>query len=730
MTHSDPTTPPPSNSAHHRKLAYAAFQDLVRSSGGALEPDSSSLAEDAVGLRPMLEWMVAQIELGSGRAEWVDGDVHAAARLARSGTPLLLGLERDSDGITLPSWVVIHEGNDDELRVTLHGGDDGRTELLISAADLAQRLGFDAKSSQRWLIHSSAKFSTAESPNEPRTPWRRLCEIMQPDRGDLLAVAMYAVALGFLLLATPIAVQALVNFVAMGGVATPIVVVTGLLFFGLVIAGIVAAIQTWIVEILQRRLFARTVANLAARLPRVRVEVYDERHGPELVNRFFDVMTMQKAGASLLLDGLGIVLTVLVGLVLLAFYHPLLLAFDIVLVACIGLIVLGPARKGVRTAIAESYAKYQVVDWLEEITRHPNLFRSGGTRTWIMKRSDHVVEHYLEMRSRHFRVLFRQVIGALGLHAIASTALLGFGGYLVITGGLTLGQLVAAELIVTLIVASVAKMGKQLENYYDLMAATDKVGYLLDLPVENLDGVHQTDTTGTGGMELEVRGLVASRGSSPSLLEGLDFVVPSGKSLLVRGPSGSGKSTLLDLLWGLREPDHGTIRVDGHDLNSLSLEAYRTSAALLSDADIVTASVRENVRVGRTFVSELDVRRALDRVGLNGAIDRLPEGVSTVLNSRGWPLSEGEVRALQIARILADPPRLVLVSEAVLPDGGRLRKMALDALLDPEAPWTLVLTSSAPDVTSRCDLVLDLSSGRVVPSNKTQASDSDQKDSA
>jgi len=645
------------------------------------------------------------------RASIVEADLRTALDFVERGASLLGDVET---GEGADVWIALYERSATGVkRLRFEGGEVSEGEIPVET--LANELGRITSASMRWLVLQPIpveEASTASAPPQaPLPPLRRLMRLFRPDRGDLIAVVLFAMTTGTLLLATPIAVQALVNFVALGGALPPLIVVAVLLFLVLAIAGILSAIQAWIVEVLQRRLFVRMVADLGSRLPRVAYDVYDNRFGPELVNRFFDIVTIQKTGAGLLLDGLGILLSVTVGLVVLAFYHPLLLAFDILLLGAIALIVLGPVRRGVRTAIDESKAKYAVAAWLDEIVRQPLLFRSGGMEPWVFSETDRVAKAYIEKRTLHFRVLFGQIIGAVALHTVASTVLLGIGGLLVIQGSLTLGQLVAAELIVTMIVGSVAKMGKHIESYYDLMAATDKVGQLLDLPVE----AEEDDPPLTGkqdlGAELELFDLTRMRPGAKPLFQGVSATVPSGGSLGVTGPSGAGKTALLELLWGLRQPDRGTILLDGRSVRDLTPRELRRTTTLVSEVEILAGSIRENVRLGRPGVSEEAVRDALRRVGLLFDVERLPDGLDTKLNTRGWPLSAGEVRCLQVARVLAKPPRVLLLSEVFQQLSGARRQSLLDVVFDPEAAWTLVVASNAPDVLARCDRVLELPSG-------------------
>lgn len=609
-------------------------------------------------------------------------------------------------------WLVIRAAKGDRFERAWVGADGRRDDYAwVPLGELREELGDDGAPFDWLLVDPSEPAADAVSHGAPLHPLRRLLRFLRPDRSDLLAVLAFSVATGVLLLATPVAVQALVNFVALGGALPPLIVVALLLFLGLALAGLLTSVQTWIVEILQRRIFVRAVAEVTARLPRVRFDAYDAKHGPELVNRFFDVITIQKASANLLLGGLGIVLSVLVGLTVLAFYHPLLLAFDILLLVAIITIVLGPLGRGIRTATEESSAKYAMIAWLEELADNPLLFKSGGSRRWIFERSDLLAGRYVRARSAHFRVLFGQVIGALLLQVLASTALLGIGGLLVMQGSLTLGQLVAAELIVTVVVSSVAKLGKHVESFYDLMAAVNKVGKLLDLPIEELGDERYYPESGRRGAALHLSDVTCSRPTGSALLESVSLEVPAGSSLGVTGPSGSGKSTLVQLLWRLRQPSRGTIRVDGHDLRVINVDSLRDLMAVASPAELVEGTIEENVRLHRPRIGTDAVRAALDAVGLTDVVAALPDEIGTVLLHGGRPLSEGELARLLVARAIVGRPHVLVVDGLLDGLSEENRARLCDVLFAEDASWTLVITSNVPDVLERCSQVLQLGAG-------------------
>jgi ABC-type bacteriocin/lantibiotic exporter with double-glycine peptidase domain len=406
-----------------------------------------------------------------------------------------------------------------------------------------------------------------------------------------------------------------------------------------------------------------------------------------------------------------VVLQIAVGTVLLAVYHPLLLVFALVLGALVGLLLLGGGR-GVKTSIKESKAKYAVAAWLEEIARHRLTFRGASTAAYAVARAERLTVEYLGARRAHYKILFRQVIGALALQAAAASILLAFGGALVLGGRLTLGQLVAAELILTSVLAGVGKLGKYLESYYDLTAAVDKLGHLVDLPLE---GGGEEAPLATGGMQLAARGVSVAYVDGAEVLSEIDLDVPGGARVAILGANGAGKTSLIDVLAGLRAPASGTLEIDGINTRELDLARLRDDVALVRGVEIFEGTVADNVRVGRPQVTLDDVRRALDQVGLREAIAALPAGIQSELSTGAPVLSQGQARRLMLARAIAGRPRLVLLDEALDDLDATAREDAWRLLFDAGAPWTLVVATHALETIRGCDQAYVLEQGRIRP---------------
>lgn len=571
------------------------------------------------------------------------------------------------------------------------------------------------------IVERSAAYGDAVSVHaEKMSPLARLWALLRPERSDIFVLLVFSLIVGLLALATPIAFQSMVDTVAFRRFLQPLVVLTLLLLTFMSFSAAIQGLESYVVEIIQCRLFARVTADLAYRLPRVRAESQDGKYMPELVNRFFDIITVQKVSAKLLLDWLTLVLNTVIGMVVLALYHPWLLGFDVVLLAMLAFIVFILGRGAVATSIKESKYKYATAAWLQDLARCAVTFRYDGGAEYALARADHVVCEYLSARKKHFHVLMRQILFALSIHAVASAVLLGIGGWLVMTGELTLGQLVAAELIVTVIVASFAKLGGYLESYYDLLASVDKLGILLDLPIEEQAGVlHRFPARPAS---LTVRGVDYSLSGGVRVLESIRLEIGSGERVALVG---SGKSVLLDLIFGLRSPTHGHLLLDGINPRDLRPDFLRRRVTLVRDIEVFQGSVAENVHLGRPEITINNVRDALEQVGMLEGVLRLPEGIETDLTSAGEPLTENQLRRLILARAIVSRPGLLLVDGVLdtLPDEEADELMG--TLCDSRQPWTLLIVTGRASLQKQCTRVIELQQGEL---RRDVSASTDQKE--
>ena len=629
-------------------------------------------------------------------------------RIVEISLPQAIQLARD--GMSLMT-VVDHQGKPTVLQlslkskrvspkcVTLKG-----TTLLDEETLIASLMDGAIPGNVRWLASDTVAFQTNLLPEGK--PWKRLFSVIQAEASDIWIVIVFAFVVGLLTLATPIAVKSLVDTVAFGRYLQPVVVISLLLLGFLSFQAAMRGLQTYVVEIIQRRMFARVTAALSYRLPRVDHEALDATDGPELVNRFLDIVTVQKVTANLLLDGISIVLATAIGMVVLAFYHPWLLGFDVMLLGSIvaGIWLLG--RGAVRTALEESKYKYKVMAWFEDLIHSHLALKLGGGADFASERANYLTSSYLRARQSHFRILLRQILFVFFLQAIAATVLLGFGGWLVIQGQLSLGQLVAAELILSTILASLTKLGKHLEGLYDAQAAVDKLGYLFDLPLESRTGLIQIWPAGP--VAIELTDLNYSLGGHQVFSPAVNGSIAAGALVAVTGPAGSGKSVLLDLLYGLRNPAGGHIAVGGYDPKEIRPETLRERVALVRPDLFLSGPLVENIHLHRAEVGAAQVRDALIDVGLIDDMRLFPEGINTPLTQQGIPLTTSQQQQVLLARALSGSPNLLLIDTSLdfLPQETIAELIPMLRAKE----MTVLVATNRPDVIQLCDESLELGS--------------------
>lgn len=543
------------------------------------------------------------------------------------------------------------------------------------------------------------------------TPLARLWQMLRPEWSDIGVVLVLAMVVGLLAMAVPIAGQQLVRTVTFGTLYQPMIVLSMMLLLFLSFMGALQALNAFVVELIQQRLFARTVADLSLRLPRSDYRALRQENGPELVNRFFEIVTVQKVVAALLVDGLALVLTTVIGMSLLAFYHPFLLGYDMLLLALLMIVVLVLGRGGTATAIRESVEKYHVVAWLQEIARCPLAFRLAGGADFALARADRLTAGYLTARRSHFRVLLRQILSLFAIQALASTTLLGLGGYLVINEQLTLGQLVAAELIVTMIVGSFAKLSKHVEGFFDLMAAMNKLGHMVDLPLERCGHslrVIPDAPLAEIRMESFLAWSVEARSKSDQPDKPGTLLIESGHHVVVFGNGGAGKSHLADILYGLESPADGMVLLGGCDVRELTSDVLRRHVAMIRGVEIFAGTLEENIHLGRTGVDSTAIREALHLTGLDEELSVLPDGLRTVLTCDGAPLSGSQRIHLMIARAVAGRPNLLVIDGLLdgLPD--EKLDSVLSNLQSPHAHSTLLLLTGRQDMASKLQRAVKL----------------------
>ncbi len=552
--------------------------------------------------------------------------------------------------------------------------------------------------------------------HEKLSPVSRLYHLLSADRKDIFYVYIYAMIIGITSLVLPLGIQAAIELISGGVFFSSIYFLIGIIIIGVLGSGVLQVLQITIVEYLQRRVFTKAAFEFAYRVPRIKMEAVLNLHFPELMNRFFDVLTIQKGLPKLLIDLSTGLIQIAFGLLLLSFYHPFFVFFGMALVFILFMIFYTTGPKGLQTSITESKYKYKAVYWLEELARALYSFKLSGTTDLPLKRTDYYVNNYLKNRRKHFKILVTQYSYVLLFKAVITAGLLIIGTVLVVRREITLGQFVASEVIIILILNSVEKIIMYMDVVYDMLTAVDKIAHVTDLPLEQTGGLDFTEEDDKDGFEVNVSNLTYNYpGTNVAAIKNINLKIEKREKVCISGVGGSGKTTLINAMAGMYSTFEGSVTYNKYSLRDLDRVHLRDRIGKnVSTEDIFEGTIIDNILVGKPYLNEKAAIDALEMVGLSEKINALPEGLQTQILSAGKGYSENFIQKLILARCIAKDPNMLILNDFFnsFPKHDRLE--LIQKLTQSDRKWTLIVVSNDPIIMAACDRVVYLSKGEII----------------
>lgn len=552
------------------------------------------------------------------------------------------------------------------------------------------------------------------------TPIKRFINLLKVDKQEILSIYVYALFNGFVALSLPVGIQAIINLISGGEVSTSWIILVVFVIMGVALTGIMQIMQLTITENLQQKIFTRSAFEFAYRIPRLKLEAVDKHYIPELVNRFFDTLSVQKGLSKILIDFSSASLQVLFGLILLSLYHPFFILFSMLLVILVYFIFKLTAWKGLKTSLTESKYKYEVAHWLEELARAMETFKLAGNSSLPLGKTDDAVEGYINARNAHFKTLRFQYINLVIFKVIIVAGLLLIGGLLVINQQMNIGQFVASEIIVILVLNSVEKLILSMETIYDVLTAIEKIGTVTDLPIDG-DGIVNYENGEKSGLDVKIKALsYGFYDSDAPLLQDINLQLNPGDKVCLTGDNGSGKSLLLQIIAGLYDGFSGSILYNGIPLANWSKENLHTHIGdNLAKEDIFKGSLEENISLGKPSIGIREIQKVSEIVGLDDFVQNLPNGYATQLIPEGKNLPKSVRLRIMLARSIAGNPKLILLEDNFNQLQTADKKRFLDYLIKSEA--TIVAVSNNKEVAKHFNKILILSKGQIVANDSFSA---------
>ena len=547
------------------------------------------------------------------------------------------------------------------------------------------------------------------------TSWQRFVNLLSLDKKDIYQIAYYAIFAGLVSLTLPLGIQAIINLLQAAQPTTSWVVLVVLVTLGVAFTGVLQLMQLRIIENIQQKIFTRSAFEFSYRFPKIKMSALDDYYPPELANRFFDTLTIQKTLSKLLVEVPAAFLQIVFGLVLLSFYHPFFIAYGLLLLVLIYIVFKFTYSRGLSTSLDESKYKYKIAHWIQEIARSIVSFKLSGKTSLAMNKSDELVSDYLDARESHFRILILQFAQMISFKVLVTAGLLVVGGLLVLNQQMNIGQFVAAEIIILLVINSVEKLILGLEPFYDMLTSLEKLGQVVDKDLESQDGDLDLNED-----EEDLRISLENISYHPpadnkNIIENINLKINPHEIIAVQGVNSSGKSTLLKIIAGLYEPTEGDFFINNTNSKVVRPNAYRALLGQsISEESPFEGTIMENLTFGDKTLSKKDIDWAIDLAGLRDFVKSQPMGLNTVLKPEGWQMSYSLSKKIVLARSIIRKPKLLILSDPLEQLDEKEKLRIVRALTAPDRPWSIIVESNEPIWTAVSTRIIIMDQGEII----------------
>ncbi len=533
----------------------------------------------------------------------------------------------------------------------------------------------------------------------------RIASLLWLDKKDITAIYIYSIFAGLVSLSLPLGIQTIIGFVQAGTLSTSIIVLILLVLLGTFFTGLLQVRQLEMIEKIEQKLFVRYAIDYTERLPQLDLQKLDSYYLPELVNRFFDAPSLQKSIHKLLLDIPAAIIQIIFGVILLSFYHPLFIAFGIFLFSVIMIILKFTSYRGFETSLETSDFKYKAASWLEEMARGIKTFKYARYTTLHVNKMDNLLGRYLKARTSHFRVLKVQYWALIIFKILIIAAMLVLGVTLLLDQQINIGQFIAADIVIVLIMGSIEKLIVNMDQVYETLTSVEKLDKVAKAEIETSGSIELKEQN--AGLTISMQGVDFGYNGDAKVLENFNMEATSGEWVFLRGPSGSGKTSVLRLLTGAYKKTRGSILINGlpiQNYNTLSLR--RQMGILLGKQDIFEGTLLENITLGNRELGINEVMEVCEMTGLDEFIKDAEKGILTGLGPFGRRLSGKTRHRILLTRAILLQNKLTLLEDPFI----NLTNQQVDKIVNylRSTGTTVIIASSDNRCATYCDKTIEL----------------------
>ena len=545
----------------------------------------------------------------------------------------------------------------------------------------------------------------------PSNPLKRIAQLVKLHKKEVVSIYLFSMLSGLINLSLPLGVQTIIGLVMGATMVSSIYVLIFLVVLGVFLVGILQINQMKIIETIQQRVFASYAYTFADTIPRMDLKKMDPYFIPEKVNRFFDTVNIQKGFAKLLLDIPIATVQIVFGILLLSLYHPLFILLGIFLITLLILIFNFSSKKGISTSIQESNYKYEVVGFFNEMSRTLKSFKfSQGSHLNLEKTNTHT-RGYLEARTQHFYVLLFQYKTLIFFKVSLTLLMLTLGTFLLVEQQLNIGEFIAAEIVILIVIGAVEKLITSLDSAYDVITGLEKIASVTESPLEQSGTM---ELVVDKGLDVQLADFSFSFNSSKKILDSITLRFTPGQKISISGPEGSGKSMLLRILTGNYQDFEGSFQINHFPVQNYALQSLRKyTGILLHGQEIFGGSLWENISLGQKEITTEVILQKANELGFDDLLTHFPAGFNTIIEPIGKKTPQTIIRKILLLRALCGNKKLLLLEEPWAGLDPSNKEIFKKYLLNLPADTTVIVVSDDADYNRLTDQQINMTHGKV-----------------
>jgi|UniRef100_UPI004047554D ABC-type multidrug transport system fused ATPase/permease subunit len=442
----------------------------------------------------------------------------------------------------------------------------------------------------------------------------------------------------------------------------------GLIFvvvLAIVIQAVTSYALTQILSVEAQHLISQLRSKVQQHIIKLPIRFFDNSKTGELVSRIMtDVEGVRNLVGTGFAQMIGGGLAAIISLALLISISPSMTAFVLLPVLIFGLVSLKAFGK-IRPIFRErGKINAQVTGRLTETLGGIRVIKGFNAENQEIKTFERGVEElFLNVKASLTATSFVTSAGAL-LLGLASAGIMGLGGYQIMQGQMTFGDFLAFTLYLGFMIAPIVQMSNIGSQLTEAFAGLDRTEEIMNMPLEADDKKRTTKLAGIKG-DIRFENVAFAYESGKDVVKGITFDAPAGTVTALVGTSGSGKTTIAGLAATFLNPDSGVVYLDGYDLQSITLDTFRSQlGVVLQDDFLFEGTIRENILFPRPDSSESQLDMAVKAAHVHEFTDRFEKGLDTLIGERGVKLSGGQRQRIAIARAILADPRILILDEA------------------------------------------------------------------